>query len=424
MARSIVVPNGAGAGIVQLTLVATLCLAAARPGLAQDTVRLPSPERRLQGAPEELFTVGSETGDDWELFSGVSGVAFDADGNLYVLDRDAARVVVVDPRGRLLRQIGRKGGGPGELLFPVGLAVMSDGRVAVHDMSRGAISVFTPMGEFLHNVSTTGGGFDSREIMAAASGVMVAGSRTTMPQRGQPPAIRDDLPLFYSGLTRSDSLRPVFGVPAPKPQVTTRSQASGRTIVAMQPPPTYAPAPLWTALPDGGIAAAWEVEHRIHVLSPDGRVRRVLQGPLRARPVTERDRDLARDRLREQLGSGRGMLRVQAVDGNRSFSAAGGGMAPEQVEDRVRAMTFAETMPVIERLTTDGAGRLWVQRNGSDLSVPGPIDVLTPEGRYIGTITGQRLPDGFGPGGLAAWIEVDHFGVERVVVKRLPQAWR
>ena len=56
----------------------------------------------------------------------------------------------------------------------------------------------------------------------------------------------------------------------------------------------------------------------------------------------------------------------------------------------------------------------------------GPIDVLTPDGGYMGTYPAGAvaLPDAFGPDGLAAFIEKDEMDVETVVVKRLRRSAR
>ncbi|MXW17180.1 MAG: hypothetical protein F4123_04005 [Gemmatimonadetes bacterium] len=52
----------------------------------------------------------------------------------------------------------------------------------------------------------------------------------------------------------------------------------------------------------------------------------------------------------------------------------------------------------------------------------GPIDVLTMDGRYVGTYPAgvAVMPAAFGPEGLVAFIETDELGVDAVVVKRLP----
>ena len=51
----------------------------------------------------------------------------------------------------------------------------------------------------------------------------------------------------------------------------------------------------------------------------------------------------------------------------------------------------------------------------------GPIDVLTADGRYLGSYRAgaMRIPDAFGPNGLGAFVETNELGVQTVVVKRL-----
>src|SRR4051812_2381355 len=91
-------------------------------------------DRVLAGAPANQFSIGAEDGEDWELLSRVSGVAFDSNDNLYVLDAGNSRVLVFDARGKFVRKFGKKGGGPGELMTPVGLVLTKDGYVAVTDL--------------------------------------------------------------------------------------------------------------------------------------------------------------------------------------------------------------------------------------------------------------------------------------------------
>ncbi len=61
-------------------------------------------------------------------------------------------------------------------------------------------------------------------------------------------------------------------------------------------------------------------------------------------------------------------------------------------------------------------------RQGDELLEDGPIDVLTADGEYVGTYrTGAtKMPDAFGPDGMAAFIEFDDLGVASVAVRRLP----
>jgi hypothetical protein len=56
-------------------------------------------------------------------------------------------------------------------------------------------------------------------------------------------------------------------------------------------------------------------------------------------------------------------------------------------------------------------------RSGSVVTENGPIDVISPDLRYLGTLPPQELPDAFGPGGRAAYVVEDEVGVSRVVVR-------
>ena len=72
----------------------------------------------------------------------VSGVALDAAGNVYAIDRLAGKVWVFDAQGRLRASVGRKGEGPGEFDSPTGPGIGPDGRLYVRDVYR--VSVFGP----------------------------------------------------------------------------------------------------------------------------------------------------------------------------------------------------------------------------------------------------------------------------------------
>ena len=92
----------------------------------------------------------------------------------------------------------------------------------------------------------------------------------------------------------------------------------------------------------------------------------------------------------------------------------------------IAAESFYPVLPVIRRVRTTWDGRIWVMRRGDELYEDGPIDVLTADGEYIGTYPAgaTKMPDAFGPDGLAAFIELDELDVARVVVRRLPVAVR
>ena len=85
--------------VVTRSLFALVLPAGAVPLAAQEVIELPGADRFLDADFEEVYRVGALTGEDWETFGNVYGVAFDRSGNLYVVDSGAARIVVVNTEG-------------------------------------------------------------------------------------------------------------------------------------------------------------------------------------------------------------------------------------------------------------------------------------------------------------------------------------
>ena len=74
----------------------SIWLMAAVPAAAQEIIELPAEDSRLAAGFEEVFRVASFDAPEWQQFGMIFDVAFDGAGNLYLLDFQAPRVVVVD----------------------------------------------------------------------------------------------------------------------------------------------------------------------------------------------------------------------------------------------------------------------------------------------------------------------------------------
>lgn len=97
-------------------------------------------------------------------------------------------------------------------------------------------------------------------------------------------------------------------------------------------------------------------------------------------------------------------------------------VAIELGRGRIRSMEFYHEVPVVHDMQTSWEGTIWVSRGGRVRASDGTIDLLTPDGRYIGTLAADEttMPSAFGPNGLVAFVERDELDVPIVVVKRLP----
>ena len=123
---------------------------------AQEVVELPGEDRWLDAGFEEVFRVGSLMGAEWEQFGNVQRVAFDGAGRLYVFDSQADGIFVVGTDGALIRQIGRRGEGPGEFRNAADFVALEDGRVVVADLEHRAYRLFDANGEFQRMVRMGG----------------------------------------------------------------------------------------------------------------------------------------------------------------------------------------------------------------------------------------------------------------------------
>ena len=384
--------------------------AAGRIG-AQEVIELPGEDRWLEADFEEVYRIGAADGEPWEEFGRIRELGFDGDGNLYVFDSIAGRIVVVGPDGGLLREFGRLGEGPGEFKFALAMAVMADGRVVVADAGHRAYLIFDEHGEYERHVRFGGDpgaarvpwmwperGGESVVVGTELAGLSYSGG---VPEPGPGPATR---PIVRLILTGEGVVRETIVEGWMPPRGEADKRRAFEPVLALGP------------LPGGRVAFSDSSAYAIKIASGDAGVSHVLRRPFVPEPVTERMERAERDRQLSEIGRGGSITRTPG--GVQVTGGGGGDRWVEMIESR----EFFEEVPVVQRLRTTWNGRIWVQRRGDEPHEYGPIDVLEPDGRYLGSYSREEtvIPAAFGPDGLAAFIARDELDVETVVVKRLP----
>lgn len=87
------------------------------------------------------------------------GISVGPDGNVYVPDTHYYRVMVYTPQGKLLRQWGSRGTGPGQFIYVTDVAFDAQGRVFVSEYGdNDRIQVFTSEGKYLYEFGHFGTG--------------------------------------------------------------------------------------------------------------------------------------------------------------------------------------------------------------------------------------------------------------------------
>jgi hypothetical protein len=97
---------------------------------------------------EFVKTIGDiESTDDNILFYMPTSMAFDVDGNIYVLDAGNHRIQKFDAGGNYIATIGNQGQGPGEFQYPQSVDVDPKGTLYVSESVNRRIQVLTPEGK-------------------------------------------------------------------------------------------------------------------------------------------------------------------------------------------------------------------------------------------------------------------------------------
>ena len=409
--------TGTRAAVLSAALAAALGAIGLHSGaaVAQEIVDLPGEDRLLTPDLEPVYRIGSALAEAaWAEFSSIPSLWFDGEGNLHLMDQTGAlsgrtRIVVVDPAGGLVTEFGRSGDGPGEFRAPRQMYVWADGNTLVQDIMHMGYHVFAPGGEFEHMLGMELGS-DMRPERTAG--------RTILGGEWDPSAGEEGRAIVRFDLSSDEASERVLAEAwAPRELETRDHEADDPEDMGMRAVWGFEPGLLFDVLPSGGVAFSDSSAYAIKLTDPSGAVSRILRRPIRPLPVTESMEREERERRLERLGT-------PTVSGNPSPEA----MVAMNflIEGRIQAvenMRFHPEVPVLAAVRTTWDGTLWIQRSAAPgAEEPGPIDVLTPDGRYVGTLAPDVLPmpGAFGPGGLVAFVETDEFDVPVITVRRLP----
>jgi hypothetical protein len=317
---------------------------------------------------EEVLSIGSVEGDIVYQFGTIAGVDVDAEGNVYIADQQAQDVRVFDATGQYVRTLGGPGSGPGE-------------------MGRGVTGVFVAGGEVL--VPDLG---NQRIDRFDTEGASIGSQRLDLAQ---------GLPLRWDGYSggrlivqkRAFDVGDSTATPHGDPIVTLAAEGEVADTVAVLPIGQsfqvtggqarirqFEPEPIWDADPDGRILTGMNDGWRFEVWSADGTLSRIITRPSERKLVTERDKQVFKDAIRD-------LARQQ-------------GAPPQAVEALLQQYEFADYFPAFVSLALGPNGSIWVQnfRSGDELAGEGETfdvqdmgspewGVFDAEGRYLGTVT-------------------------------------
>ncbi len=392
---------------------------------------LAGPDRPLAWQPEELYAIGGFNAPEWAEFGAVSGIAFGPGGDLFVLDDQTATITQISPAGDFVRTISGPGDGPGELSNPLGaMAATSEGELVLTDVGHRGFVRFGPDGEWIENVAVDLSGVGLPSDFSVLPDGSVVGEANIRFSFGDDDSDLDEgeeevpegRPILRWALRDGGESEPAFyaweppELPEGDESELVGGDGGGRTsVIRMSALEAFRPGLSFAVLPNGDLVVSDSTAYRLKIVDPaSGAMRGSVDRPIPPTLVDDRVRELERA--------------VQEERAMEGLNFRGGGMSFDQeavqnmLIDRVATMRFYPEIPVVEEVAADPLGRIWVQRSSGVPGEDGPTDLVTADGRYLGTLPadGLRIPDAFGPEGLIAVIETDEFDVATIRVMRIP----
>lgn len=283
-------------------------------------------------------------------FSWVKSIAVDGQGRIFVYEHSTQDVRVFGTDGSHLKTIGRRGSGPGELRNAEGIAFGRDGKLWLRDAANGRFTRFDAEGRveaswparYCYSQGAWNPRFDRLGRFLDIDCMVREG-------RGREDAVL----AYHTDMSRIDTL-------AVLPPCGTQELAEAATwITRRSDGVSYRQIP-WAARAERALGPSGETwcapnsaRYEIVRVVPGARDTLRITKAATAVPVTRAERDSVIAAIDERGPTGLDFGRIPA------------------------------TKPMIERLTVDDDGRLWVHY--SDARRMRMLDVYAPDGRHLAT---------------------------------------
>ena len=276
----------------------------------------------------EELRIGNLVGDEAYTFGNVAALAPAPDGSLYVADNQVPIIRRYDRDGRYIGDIGRRGEGPGEYRWIVGIAVLSDGRLTAWE-GPGGLSIFDPTGSFIESHSVPNGRVASRPgdrafVYGAQGGIFV---RVAL--EGALPGSQEFFESEWASVAPDGQ---VERLPADPP--ADREGAFYGMVGRGGPYQPFTRETLSTVGPDGSRYWVRNDEYVIHRVLPSGE-----------------EVEITREQVPVRVGA-----QERAEWEDNAEQMAGLGM------DVSTFLPIPEVKPLIREILVDPEGRLWVSR--------------------------------------------------------------
>jgi hypothetical protein len=210
----------------------------------------------------ELWSVGGDNDPQGDLVNQPFEIRLAADGTVYVADRGDVCIRVFDAKGKFLRQVGRKGQGPGDYDSPFFIDVDAQGRIHVLDMRSLRVTRFDPTGKY-----ETSFRMDKSAIQIRVDG---RGRLYCGEMSSGVPQISTEFKTVQQSLTivrfDPDGRNPNRSRPFPSMKMMMKTMPGGGIVSGSSP---TSPQVGWSIAPDGKLWLGNNETYDVGVFDPD-----------------------------------------------------------------------------------------------------------------------------------------------------------
>jgi hypothetical protein len=274
----------------------TMFLNAPLPGQRRDTVvkTMTAPVHAGMAELKRELAVGVADGDQDYMLGGIDDIAVASNGTMYVLDRSVPTVRVYDATGKFVKNIGRRGSGPGEYRYATAIALAKNGNLLLYDQGNARVNVYTPTGDVVTSWMTkAGSGSGSGKGILVSDVTGTTYIRSPIWRRGQAGGPRWAWFRYAADGTLRDT---TYGPDGPTPAILLAQRANASKSTGIPFAPSY-----YTAVsPLGYFVTSWSSALAVEMHEP-GKAVTSIRRDVQLQPVTSRERDSARTDVTESM---------------------------------------------------------------------------------------------------------------------------
>ncbi len=220
------------------------------------------------------LTIGGEDVDENYIFTRVSDIEVDEEGNIYVLDSRECQIQIYDKDGKYLKTIGRKGEGPGEFQRARRMTLDAKGKLYVNEIKK--IIIFGEDGTFEKNI----------KIDFRLSSYLVTNEENFL---GWSPIFREegnslDVILIDSSGKRIDTIASF-----PDPSVSLTKASPGGGVIIVSSSPSYSPGLFFCPLSDELGIYGYSAEYKLYVVNSSGEIVHIIEKDEKRQPTSRKE---------------------------------------------------------------------------------------------------------------------------------------